>query len=74
MVDFATFWDQYKTALPLIFMLYNDMGERLVSLTAHNGIDDMHGREFDAKGEAIHRMVKEINEAIEKKKNAFHIL
>lgn len=40
--------------------LYNDMGDRLISLTAHNGIDDMHGREFDAKGEAIHQMVKDI--------------
>lgn len=36
--------------------LYNTFGERLISLTAHNGIDDMHGREFEAKGEAIHRM------------------
>lgn len=35
---------------------YNIFGERLISLTAHNGIDDMHGREFDAKGEAIHKM------------------
>ena len=27
--DFATFWDQYKTALPLIYMCYHDMGERI---------------------------------------------
>ena len=37
--------------------LYNFFGDRLISLTAHNGIDDMHGREFDAKGEAVHKMV-----------------
>ena len=29
--DFATFWDQYKTALPLIYMCYPDMGERIVA-------------------------------------------
>jgi len=29
--DIATFWDQYKTVFPLIFTLYKDMGERLVS-------------------------------------------
>ncbi len=33
--------------------LHNLFGTRLISLTAHNGIDDMHGREFEAKGEAI---------------------
>ena len=37
--------------------LYNVFGsERLVCLTAHNGIDDSHGREFEAKVEALHRM------------------
>lgn len=36
--------------------LYNIFGERLISLTAHNGIDDMNGREFDAKEDAIHQM------------------
>lgn len=40
--------------------LYKVFGERLISLTAHNGIDDMHGREFEAKGEAVHKMVKEL--------------
>lgn len=30
-VDFATFWDQYKTLLPFVFMLYPDMGEKIVS-------------------------------------------
>lgn len=40
--------------------LYNTFGERLISLTAHNGLDDMHGREFEAKGEAIHRMNQNI--------------
>lgn len=30
-VDFATFWDQYKTLLPLIFMLYPDMSKKIVS-------------------------------------------
>ena len=29
--DFATFWDQYKTALPLIFTCYKTMGERMVN-------------------------------------------
>ena len=29
--DFATFWDQYKTALPLIYMCYPEMGERIVA-------------------------------------------
>lgn len=29
-VDFATFWDQYKTLYPLIFMLYPSMGEKIV--------------------------------------------
>jgi len=27
--DFATFWDQYKTALPLIYFCYPQMGERI---------------------------------------------
>lgn len=40
--------------------LYNVFGDRLISLTAHNGIDDMHGRELEAKGAAIHSMVKDI--------------
>ena len=40
--------------------LYKVFGERLISLTAHNGIDDMHGREFEAKGDAIHRMQGDI--------------
>ena len=35
-----------------VIELYNIFGERLISLTAHNGIDDMHGREFEAKGDA----------------------
>ena len=29
--DFATFWDQYKTLLPLIFMLYPEMGKKIAS-------------------------------------------
>ena len=28
--DFATFWDQYKTALPLIYMCYQKMSDRIV--------------------------------------------
>ena len=36
--------------------LYKVFGERLVCLTAHNGIDDDHGREFEAKVEAVHRI------------------
>ncbi len=27
--DFATLWDQYKTALPLIYLCYADMGEKI---------------------------------------------
>ena len=27
--DFATFWDQYKTALPLIYMCYHEMGDKI---------------------------------------------
>lgn len=27
--DFATFWDQYKTALPLIYFCYPEMGEKI---------------------------------------------
>lgn len=29
-VDLASFWDQYKTALPLIYACYPEMGERIV--------------------------------------------
>ena len=37
--------------------LYNVFGsERLVCLTAHNGVDDTHGREYEAKVDAIHKM------------------
>lgn len=28
-VDFATFWDQYKTLYPLIYMLYNDESRKI---------------------------------------------
>ena len=28
--DLATFWDQYKTALPLIYLCYPEMGEKIV--------------------------------------------
>ncbi len=28
--EFSTFWDQYKTLLPLIFTLYEDMGSKIV--------------------------------------------
>ena len=28
--DFATFWDHYKTVLPLIYMLYPDMSNKIV--------------------------------------------
>lgn len=27
--DFATMWDQYKTALPLLFTLFSDVGEKI---------------------------------------------
>ena len=43
-----------------VIELYNLFENRLISLTAHNGIDDMHGREFEAKGDAVHRMVPEM--------------
>ena len=29
--DFATFWDQYKTALPLIYTCYPEMGKKITS-------------------------------------------
>jgi len=28
--DFATFWDQYKTVMPLIYLLYPDMSNKIV--------------------------------------------
>ena len=40
--------------------LYELFNERMFSLTAHNGIDDMHGRELDAKGDAVHKMVSDM--------------
>ncbi len=40
--------------------LYNVFGDNLISLTAHNGKDNMHGREFEAKGDAIHKINKNI--------------
>ena len=40
--------------------LYEMTDGKVVSLTAHNGIDDMNGREFEAKGDAVHRMVLDI--------------
>ncbi len=40
--------------------LYKMFGDKLISLTAHNGIDDMHGREFEEKGRAVHKMVEDI--------------
>ena len=43
-----------------VIELYNLFENKLISLTAHNGIDDMHGREFEAKGDAVHRMVSDI--------------
>ena len=33
--DFATFWDQYKTVLPLVYMCYPDMGEKVVRAIAN---------------------------------------
>ena len=40
--------------------LYENFEGRVISLTAHNGIDDMHGREFEEKGKAVHKMVDEM--------------
>lgn len=37
--------------------LYNNFGGDLSTLTAHNGIDDEHGREFEAKKDDIQLMV-----------------
>ena len=58
--DFATFWDQYKTALPLIYMCYFDMGEKVakaiinISRTFHKipcsfGLSDIFPCEEQAK-------------------------
>ena len=33
--DIATFWDQYKTVYPLIYLLYPQMGEKLVKAVAN---------------------------------------
>ncbi|MBQ9150963.1 MAG: glycoside hydrolase family 92 protein [Clostridia bacterium] len=33
--DFATFWDQYKTALPLIYMGYPEMGQKVAKGIIH---------------------------------------
>ena len=41
--------------------LYRIFGSLIACLTAHNGIDDTHGREFEAKVEAIKRIVKGID-------------
>ena len=41
--------------------LYEICDGKVISLTAHNGIDDMHGREFDEKGKAVHKMVPDID-------------
>ncbi len=35
--DFATFWDMYKTALPLIFLLYKEEGEGIVESLLKTG-------------------------------------
>lgn len=40
--------------------LYKMFEEKVISLTAHNGIDDMHGREFEEKGRAVHKMVEDM--------------
>lgn len=40
--------------------LYKMFEDKLISLTAHNGIDDMNGREFEEKGRAVHKMVEDI--------------
>lgn len=44
-----------------LIALYNIFGSLVACLTAHNGIDDTHGREFEAKTEAIKRIVKGID-------------
>lgn len=41
-VDFATFWDMYKTALPLIFTLYPEMGDKIVKAIVN--ISRTHGK------------------------------
>ena len=40
--------------------LYEMFEDKVISLTAHNGIDDMHGREFEEKGKAVHKMVDDM--------------
>ena len=40
--------------------LYEELEGKVISLTAHNGIDDMNGREFKAKGDAISKMVPDM--------------
>lgn len=50
-----------KNWMPYVKKNINDLykvfgSERLIGLTAHNGIDDNHGREFEAKVDAIHKM------------------
>ena len=34
-LEFATIWDQYKTALPLLYTLYPDMGRKVVQTMLH---------------------------------------
>ncbi len=36
-LEFATIWDQYKTLLPLIFVLYPDMARRIAATILHVG-------------------------------------
>ena len=58
-IDYEEIYDEKNwkpNAKEDINFLYNIFGDRFVCATAHNGIDDMHGREFEAKGAAIHRM------------------
>lgn len=43
-----------------VINLQETFKDRLVSLTAHNGIDNMHGREFYAKGDAVHSIHQDI--------------
>lgn len=58
--DFATLWDQYKTALPLIFMCYREMSEKIAAgivnmsktfgkLPCSLGLTEMFSCEIQAK-------------------------
>ena len=44
-----------------LLALYKRFGSLIAALSAHNGIDDMHGREFEAKVEGLKSIIKELD-------------